>query len=92
MLDREFVFFPFLNATAFFILVTLASWWLTGRRSLVCSSLIAFLGPIEMAAVIYQIYYAAKPDRMYKPVLAGSIYCLVAGVIANAVFLVNYHK
>lgn len=29
---------------------------------------------------------------MYKPVLAGSIYCLVAGVISNVVYLVNYHK
>ena len=53
VLDKEFVFFPFLNAAAFFVLITLASYWLTGRRSLVCSTLIAFLGPVEMAAVLY---------------------------------------
>lgn len=52
-LDDTFVVFPVLGTAMFFFLVTLASYWLTARRSLISSSLIAFLGPIEMAAVMY---------------------------------------
>ena len=85
-LDKEFIFFPFLNTAFACFLVTLASYWLTGRRSLIVSTLIALFGPIEMAAVIYQIYYASRPDRNYKPILHGSIYCLVAGVVANIIY------
>ena len=49
-LDNNIVYFPFLEAAAFFIMVTMASYWLTGNNSVVSSSIIAFLGPVEMAA------------------------------------------
>ena len=74
----------------FFALVAVASYWLTGRRSLISSTLIAFLGPVEVAAVCYQIYYAIKKD--YRVVLIGSIYCLSASVICNIVYMINYNK
>jgi len=91
-LDEAFVVFPFLGTAFFFVLLTLASWWLTGRRSLIASTLIAFFGPIEMAATCYQFMYAAREDRQFKPVLVGSVCVFVGGVIVNVVFLVNFHK
>lgn len=91
-LDRTFVVFPFLGTAFFFVLVTLASYWLTGHRSLVASSLIAWFGPIEMAATFYQFLYSARDDRQFKPVLIGSLCVFVAGVIVNIVFIVNFHK
>ena len=52
-LDEEFIVAPFLQVALFFALVAVASYWLTGRRSLISSTLIAFLGPVEVAAVVY---------------------------------------
>ena len=57
-LDETFVAFPIIGASLFFFMVILASYWLTGRRSLVSSSLLAFFGPIEMAACFYQFLYS----------------------------------
>lgn len=91
-LDETFVLCPFLGTATFFGLLTFASWWLTGRRSLVASSLIAFFGPIEMAATFYQFMYAAQEGEEFQPVLIGSLCVFVVGVIVNVVFLVNFHK
>lgn len=52
-LDEAFVVFPFCGTALFFFMITMASYWLTGNRSLIYSSLIAFFGPIEMAACLY---------------------------------------
>jgi len=57
-LDSTFVVFPILGTSLFFVLITYASWWLTAHRSLINSSLIAFFGPIEMAACFYQFLYS----------------------------------
>ena len=81
---------PFLQATLLCTLVVIASYWLTGRRSLVASSLIALYGPIEVAATVYQLYYAIGAG--YMVVMIGSIYCLAASYLVNIVYLVNYHK
>jgi hypothetical protein len=89
-LDEEFIVLPFLQVALLFVLVTVASYWLTGRRSLVSSTLIAFFGPVEVACVVYQIYYAIK--RGYTAVLIGSIYCLAASFVANTVYMINWYK
>ena len=52
-LADTFVMFPILGTACFFVLITLASYWLTGHRSLVSSTLIAFFGVIEMFATAY---------------------------------------
>lgn len=52
-LDVTFIVFPVLGTALFFLLITIASYWLTARRSLISSTLIAFFGPIEMAACLY---------------------------------------
>jgi hypothetical protein len=57
-LDRTFIVFPILGTAGFFVLITIASYYLTGRRSLVSSTLIAIFGPIEMAACFYQFLYS----------------------------------
>jgi hypothetical protein len=91
-LDRTFVPFPILGTAGFFLLLTLASYWLTGRRSLVSSTLIAIFGPIEMAACFYQFYYSVSEDRNYMPILIGSICVFVSGMVINAVFVVTFIK
>lgn len=91
-LDKTFVPFPFLGTAGFFVLLTLASYWLTGRRSLVSSSLIAVFGPIEMAACFYQFYYSVSEDRNYMPILVGSICVFVSGMVINVVFAVTFVK
>ena len=58
-LGDTFIMFPILGTASFFVLITLASYWLTGHRSLVSSTLIAFFGVIEMAATMYQFLYAS---------------------------------
>ena len=84
--------FPILGTASFFVLITLSSYWLTARRSLIYSSLIAFFGPIEMAACLYQFIYSLQPDRNYLPIKIGSICVFISGVILNLVFIVNFHK
>ena len=76
----------------FFVLVTLASYWLTARKSLVASALIAFFGPIEMAATFYQFVYAGRSDRHFVPIEIGSIFVFMSGLALNFVFVVNFHK
>jgi uncharacterized membrane protein len=91
-LDQTFVAFPILGTALFFFLVIMASYWLTARRSLVSSSLLAFFGPIEMTACFYQFIYSTREDRFYKPVMIGSICTFVSGIVINIIFIVNYHK
>ena len=92
-LDTTFIAFPVLGAAAFFVLITLASYWLTGHRSLVSSSLIAFFGPIEMAATLYQFLYTLlDDDRNFVPIRIGLICVFCCGVILNLVFIVHFHK
>ena len=92
-LDATFIAFPVLGAAAFFVLITLASYWLTGHRSLVSSTLIAFFGPIEMAATLYQFLYTLlDDDRNFVPIRIGSICVFSCGVILNLVFIVHFHK
>lgn len=91
-LDKTFVAFPILGTAMFFVLVTLASYWLTARRSLVASALIAFFGPIEMAATFYQFVYAGRSDRRFVPIEYGSICVFISGLALNFVFVVNFHK
>jgi hypothetical protein len=52
-LDETFIVFPILGTAGFVVLITISSYYLTGRRSLVSSTLIAIFGPIEMAACFY---------------------------------------
>jgi hypothetical protein len=52
----------------FFVLITLASYWLTAHRSIISSTLIAIFGPIEMAAALYQFIYTLGKDRKYVPI------------------------
>ena len=92
LLGDTFVIFPILGTASFFVLITLASYMLTGHRSLVSSTLIAFFGVIEMAATLYQFLYASKEERDYKPIAIGSICVLISGMILNVVFIVNFHK
>mmetsp|Transcript_33625 Transcript_33625/g.51831 ORF Transcript_33625/g.51831 Transcript_33625/m.51831 type:complete len:463 (-) Transcript_33625:2447-3835(-) len=91
-LDKTFIAFPVLLTTGFFGLIIAASFFLTGRRSLCVSSLLAFIGPIEMAAVFYQFLYAAQDDKKYLPILIGSLYVFIAGVILNGLFVLIYNK
>ena len=92
-LDDTFIAFPVLGAASFFVLITLASYWLTGHRSLVSSSLIAFFGPIEMGATLYQFLYTLVDDRRdFVPIRIGSICVFCCGVILNLVFIVHFHK
>jgi hypothetical protein len=74
----------------FFTMITLASFWLTGKRSLVSSTLIAFYGPIEMSASLYQALYSAKGDTNYRPILIGSSFAFAAGTIVNLTFFGVY--
>ena len=84
--------FPILGTASFFVLITLASYWLTGHRSLVSSTLIAFFGVIEMAATMYQFLYASRQElEDYKPIAIGSICVLISGMILNIVFIVHFH-
>lgn len=91
-LDETFVAFPIIGASLFFFMVILASYWLTGRRSLVSSSLLAFFGPIEMAACFYQFLYSTQEDRDYRPIKVGSLCVFISGFVLNIVFIVNFHK
>lgn len=52
-LDDTFIVFPFMGTTIFFVMIVYASYWLTAHRSLIHSSLIAFIGPIEMIACLF---------------------------------------
>ena len=91
-LDDTFVAYPILGTAAFFAAITLASYTLTGRRSLVSSTLLAFFGPIEMAACFYQFLYSIRPDRWYVPIMVGSICVFISGVITNIIFVVSFRK
>jgi len=73
-------------------MISLASYWLTARRSLLPSSLIAFFGPIEMAACLFQFVYTLSDERDFKPIKIGSICVFVSGMILNLVFVVNFIK
>jgi hypothetical protein len=91
-LDRTFIAFPILGTAVFFTMVTWASYWLTGHGSKITSSLIAFFGPIEMAAALYQFLYTLQGDRNFVPIKVGSICCFAAGMALNIVFVINFHK
>jgi hypothetical protein len=90
--DDTFIAFPFIGTALFFLCVTMASWWLTGRRSLIPSTMIAFLGPIEMAACLHMFIYSSDSTRNFIPIKIGSICCFSAGVVLNIVFFVNFQK
>lgn len=91
-LDRTFVAFPILGTALFFVLITFASYWLTAGKSLVASTLIAFFGPIEMAAALYQFIYANRSDREFVPIQLGSLGAFVGGLTLNLIFVINFHK
>lgn len=44
---------PFVQIAGGVALITVASYWLTGRRSLVSSTLIALYGPIEVTCAAF---------------------------------------
>ena len=92
-LKENFLVLPFVQIAGGVALITVASYWLTGRRSLVSSTLIALFGPIEVTCVAFQIYYGLTEDGfVYRPIVIGSIYCVVASFLANAVYMVNWFK
>ena len=86
------MFFPILGTALFFVLITFSSFWLTARRSLITSTLIAFFGPIEMAACLYQFLYSSQDDRNFIPIKIGSICVLISGLILNFVFVFNFYR
>jgi hypothetical protein len=84
--------FPILGTAGFVVLITISSYYLTGRRSLVSSTLIAIFGPIEMAACFYQFLYSAREDRNYLPIMIGSICVFGSGLIINTIFVITFVK
>ena len=90
LLEETVVYFPVLQIAAFFVLITLLSFFCTGPypRSVVSSSLIAFFGLIEMSATFYQFYYGY--NRNYIPVAVGSMCVLVSGIILNIAFIIKF--
>lgn len=53
LLDQSFVYFPFVSASVFIVAVVLASYCFTKGKSLILSNLIALLGVLEVAVILY---------------------------------------
>lgn len=92
LLDENFIPFPFLAGAFIIISLVILSFWCTGRQSLVASSILAFLGPIEMGATVYQVYYAMQDDKKFIPIIIGSAGAFTSGILVNIGYLVSFNK
>lgn len=90
LLDGSLIWFPFGSAAGAIVLISIAAFLITRKKSLILSNAIALLSLVETAALGYQIYYAYMYETNYILILLGSAGIALGLITMNLIFIIYY--